>query len=134
MANRSPEPATGRLLHVATALWVERVRATFEVGSDAGCPAGLETRDTSDLEVCATPNSEISERLHHPSVFHPCQSVAKLLALGTRRSYSYRNAFTGSRRAAKYAGISAAMEQITNALMQMIQTSRGTTSAGIAEN
>jgi hypothetical protein len=31
--------------------------ADFQVGSPALWPAGLETRDTADLEVCATPNS-----------------------------------------------------------------------------
>src|ERR1700733_9528356 len=30
--------------------------ADFQVGSAAVRPAGLETRDTADLEVCATPN------------------------------------------------------------------------------
>jgi hypothetical protein len=48
--------------------------------------------------------------------------------------YSKRRAFTGSRRAAKYAGMSAAREQIKNALKQMSVTSRGITSAGIDEN
>ena len=48
--------------------------------------------------------------------------------------HSYRSAFTGSRRAAKYAGISAANEQIKKALIQMIATSCGMTSAGIDEN
>ena len=48
--------------------------------------------------------------------------------------YSCRSAFTGSSRAAKYAGIKAASEQMRNALMQMIATSCGTTWAGILEN
>ena len=48
--------------------------------------------------------------------------------------YSYLSALTGSSRAAKYAGISAANEQMRKALMQIIATSLGITSAGIAEN
>src|SRR4051794_38047682 len=56
-------------------------------------------------------------------------AVSRLL-----RPYSNRNAFTGSRRAARYAGMKAATEQITKALRQIMMTSRGTISAGISEN
>jgi len=53
---------------------------------------------------------------------------------GTDTPYSYLSAFTGSRRAAKYAGMRAAMEQIRKPLTQITKTSRGTISAGISEN
>jgi hypothetical protein len=36
--------------------------ADFQVGITALPPAGLETRDTADLEVCATPNRYAERR------------------------------------------------------------------------
>ena len=50
------------------------------------------------------------------------------------RYYSQRRAFTGSSREAIHAGINAASEQMTKALMHMSATSEGTTSAGISLN
>jgi len=53
---------------------------------------------------------------------------------GIRPSHSTRSAFTGSSRAARKAGISAATEQSRKAPMQMIATSEGMISAGMPSN
>ena len=53
---------------------------------------------------------------------------------GAPRRYSNRSAFTGSSRDAMYAGMKAARVEMTNALPQMMSTSRRSIVAGISEN